>query len=113
MPEAKKFRKKPVVIEAVQVRQVHLSSEDASVGVLVYDGSPFSCRCDWINDAIHNGILRAMASSPADFVKWSVRTLEGVMVASPDDWIIKGVNGELYPCKPDIFEKTYEEVVDA
>lgn len=37
-------------------------------------------------------------------------TLEGVMHAAPGDWIITGVNGEQYPCKPDIFEKTYEPV---
>lgn len=36
-----------------------------------------------------------------------IETLEGTLKASPGDWIIKGVNGELYPCKPDIFEKTY------
>ena len=39
-----------------------------------------------------------------------IETLEGVMHASPGDWIITGVNGEKYPCKPDIFEKTYEPV---
>ena len=38
----------------------------------------------------------------------TIKTLEGVMHASPGDWIIRGVNGELYPCKPDIFAKTYE-----
>ena len=41
-----------------------------------------------------------------------IETLEGVMHASPGDWIITGVNGEQYPCKPDIFEKTYEAVPD-
>lgn len=39
-----------------------------------------------------------------------IGTLEGTMKASPGDWIIKGVHGEIYPCKPDIFEKTYEKV---
>ena len=39
-----------------------------------------------------------------------IETLEGVMHASQGDWIITGVNGEKYPCKPDIFEKTYEPV---
>lgn len=39
-----------------------------------------------------------------------VKTLEGTMKADPGDWIIKGINGEFYPCKPDIFEKTYEKV---
>ena len=41
-----------------------------------------------------------------------IDTLEGVMHASPGDWIITGVNGEKYPCKPDIFEKTYEKVLE-
>lgn len=39
-----------------------------------------------------------------------IETLEGEVIASKGDWIIRGVNGEYYPCKPDIFEKTYEEV---
>lgn len=39
-----------------------------------------------------------------------IETLEGVMTANPGDWIITGVNGERYPCKPDIFAKTYEPV---
>lgn len=42
----------------------------------------------------------------------NLETLEGVMHAEPGDWIITGVNGERYPCKPDIFEKTYEPVPD-
>ena len=41
-----------------------------------------------------------------------ISTLEGDMIASPGDWIITGVNGEQYPCKPDIFEKTYEPMND-
>ena len=39
-----------------------------------------------------------------------IETLEGVMTVSPGDWVIKGVNGELYPCKDDIFKKTYDKV---
>lgn len=39
-----------------------------------------------------------------------IKTLEGDMIASPGDWIITGINGEQYPCKPDIFKKTYEPV---
>lgn len=42
-----------------------------------------------------------------------VRTLEGTMAANPGDWIIRGVKGEFYPCKPDIFEATYDEVPSA
>lgn len=43
-------------------------------------------------------------------VEITINTLEGKMKASPGDWIITGVNGEKYPCKPDIFEKTYQPV---
>lgn len=43
-------------------------------------------------------------------VEMTIQTLEGPLKASPGDWIITGVNGEQYPCKPDIFEKTYEPV---
>lgn len=43
-------------------------------------------------------------------VEVTIDTLEGKMKASPGDWIITGINGEQYPCKPDVFEKTYELV---
>ncbi len=43
-----------------------------------------------------------------DIVFLEIETLEGVMTASPGDWIIKGIKGEFYPCKPDIFKATYE-----
>ena len=43
-------------------------------------------------------------------VEMIIHTLEGDMIASPGDWIITGVNGEQYPCKPDVFEKTYQKV---
>lgn len=87
-----KFRKKPVVIEA---RQFTTNNEI---------GSPqMDSIVDWINygrlagcGAWHNG---------TDIY---VRTLEGEMRAECGDWIIKGVKGEFYPCKPDIFEATYE-----
>jgi hypothetical protein len=45
-------------------------------------------------------------------VEMIIPTLEGDMKASIGDWIITGINGEQYPCKPDIFEKTYEKVLD-
>ena len=47
------------------------------------------------------------------FSKQVIRTLEGDHIASPGDWIITGIKGEKYPCKPDIFELTYEAVEDA
>jgi hypothetical protein len=85
------FRKKPVVIEAKR-----LSAETYSeIG-------------NWVDEdiAVWNGPL---AGGPVCF---DIRTLEGDMRANEGDWIIKGVNGEFYPCNPDIFEKTYEPVED-
>lgn len=85
-----KFRKKPVVIEAK-----------------MFDGSINSGIeiTRWIND---NG---GDATAGSKFgVK--IKTLEGDHTASPGDWIIQGVKGEFYPCKPDIFEMTYEKVSD-
>lgn len=78
-----KFRKKPVVIEAVQ-----------------FDGENHEEICQFVtaeNMVIASGLPHI-----------TIVTLEGNMQAQPHDWIIKGVNGEFYPCKPDIFEKTYE-----
>lgn len=90
-----KWRKKPVVIEAVQLLWMNQDEirEFADVGKLV-DGKP-----EW---EVVDG-YRIVLSIP---------TLEGVMLANDGDWIIKGVEGELYPCKPDIFDKTYEAVED-
>lgn len=77
------FRKKPVVIEAVQFKT---GEQDSDLAAHVVDG-----KIDYKEDGT-----------------MLIETLEGVMIANPGDWIIKGVNGELYPCKPDIFQKTYE-----
>ncbi len=83
-----KFRKKPVVIEAMR---------------LTAEPDQFWKVYDWIgNDNIH-----AWDDSPFQI---EISTLEGVMVAREGDWIIKGVAGEFYPCKPDIFAATYEAV---
>ncbi|MFP4004583.1 MAG: hypothetical protein ACLFV8_12465 [Alphaproteobacteria bacterium] len=84
-----KFRKKPVVIEAFQfVGQSNLSADVP----------------DWFVDAVHAGDVLA---EPDHIV---IKTLEGEHLARPGDWIIRGVKGELYPCKPDIFDRTYEPV---
>lgn len=100
-----KFRKKPVVIEAVQLRWDNWSEmcDFAGVGKMI-DGKP-----EWT-------FLDA-GGNPVSGATWhdgnmglAIPTLEGVMIARQNDWIIRGVNGELYPCKPDIFEKTYEAV---
>ena len=92
-----KFRKKPVVIEAVQWNGINLEEIKAFVGeTLIYS----ICDTAW----------EVGKGRPRVFVK--IKTLEGDMEASVGDYIIKGVHGEFYPCKPDIFEKTYERVDD-
>jgi hypothetical protein len=90
-----KFRKKPVEIEAVQFKGFVKENKQ-----VVLNDNP-----DWVQKAFNR---KALYIDEAD--KLSVRTLEGVMRVSVGDWIIKGVKGELYPCKPDIFDATYDEV---
>ena len=82
------YRKKPVIIEAVQL-------EDLEVHTLMAIQQFAGLGNDKLL-AVSDGVL--------------INTLEGNMKASIGDWIIKGVSGEFYPCKPDIFEKTYEKV---
>jgi len=82
------FRKKPVTIEAFQF-----------VGGTMESGLPK----DWIRDGDFD------FSRDGEFV--IIPTLEGNHKANKGDWIIKGVKGEFYPCKPDIFEATYERVI--
>lgn len=89
-----KFRKKSVVIEAFQW-----------LGACGPDSWPA-----WLKDANLLWTLGSLAGSYYLPAAIHIMTLEGVMIASPNDWIIKGVKGELYPCKPDIFEATYERV---
>jgi len=79
-----KFRKKPVVIEAF-----HYELD-----------APFP---PWLASEVGGKV----SLTPNDNSLY-IRTLEGAMRAYPGDWIIKGVKGELYPCKPDIFEATYD-----
>jgi hypothetical protein len=93
-----KFRKKPVVIEAVQWTGDNFG-EVAALGENVF--GPYRA---------HEGQL---VGTVGDGAHLEIKTLEGRMRADLNDWIIKGVNGEVYPCKPDIFEKSYEPVTDA
>ena len=87
-----KYRKKPVVVEAMQWTGLNLEEVKDFVGeALTYD---------IIDDAWKVGKGRP-------HVLMKIKTLEGDMEVSEKDYIIKGVNGEFYPCKPDIFQKTY------
>ena len=95
-----KYRKKPVVIDAIQLTRAS--------AVKVYE---------WVHDC-------KAIKTDMDLYRWDdylsiierkgmkIPTLEGEMTASMGDYIIKGVQGEFYPCKPDIFEATYEVVND-
>lgn len=86
-----RFRKKPVVIEAVQF--------DPSLGC----GT--NRVMNWLS--LHGANISGWTFHDTDI---TIPTLEGNMKALPGDWIIRGVKGEFYPCKPDIFEATYELV---
>ena len=92
------FRKKPVVIEAIQYSGK--GNFHNSQGRLP----------EWLWQAFENGSIITSGGKDPIFII----TLEGRMEVGIDDWIIRGVQGELYPCKPDIFEATYErvEIVD-
>ena len=89
-----KYRKKPAIMEAFLLNEGGLVGEE------------------WFWDAVTNDdiiIHHFGTHDPAP--SWcEIKTLEGTMTAKAGDYIIKGVNGEIYPCKADIFEKTYEPV---
>lgn len=97
-----KFRKKPVVVEAFQMTEERRK-----------DNTDWP---EWLNEAWNKKQGEVGAVFPADSPfsngedELKVHTLEGKMRVAFGDWIIKGVAGELYPCKPDIFEATYEAV---
>lgn len=87
-----KFRKKPVVIEAIQLGSV------SAAEAVAFLGGEEKRNIDWSYNNKTGEVF--------------IITLEGRMLASNTDWIIRGVKGELYPCKPDIFVATYEPVED-
>ena len=88
-----KFRKKPVVIEAFRLNERGLIGED------------------WFWDAVtRNDIITHCFGKHYSAPAWcEIKTLEGTMIANAGDYIIQGVNGEIYQCKADIFQKTYTE----
>jgi len=110
-----KFRKKPVVIEAVQLLWSTWNEmcEHANVGKLS-DGKPEGCYLSVDGEASDVPVTADSSKNHGAGARIGLKipTLEGVMLGREGDWIIKGVNGELYPCKPDIFEKTYEPVAE-
>lgn len=94
-----KYRKKPVVIEATQFTQEMLEAH-------LWDGGTLPEGL-YIGSVSHNPTSRKVW-----YVTAKIDTLEGRMEASIGDYIITGVKGERYACKPDIFEMTYEPVVE-
>ncbi|HEI8439813.1 TPA: hypothetical protein SLF30_000473 [Acinetobacter baumannii] len=92
------YMKKPVVIEAFQL------------GV---NWPQDNCN-EWFHEAVTNGIIvthnMGKFRNPTLETYIEIKTLEGLMRGEIGDFIIKGVKGEIYPCKPDIFEMTYEKV---
>ena len=107
-----RFRKKPVEIEAVQVRASDYNPALWGTPNNPFDGSPFSEQAYWLAEAMVRGKVRPVTPGHTDYAEWEIDTLEGTMLASPGDWIIRGVKGEIYPCKPDIFAMTYEPITD-
>ena len=89
-----KFRKKPVVIDAIQLTE-KLFWETYDSKEPVFGQFTFSGRYHPINRTVSNVYI-------------TIPTLEGTMRADLNDWLIKGIKGEFYPCKPDIFENSYE-----
>ncbi len=84
-----KYVKKPIEVEAMQLTE---ETKDMVFNFI-------RCNCRPGRDENGNAVI-------------NIQTLEGVMKASSGDWVIKGINGEFYPCKPDIFEATYDPVDD-
>ena len=91
MSDSGKYRKKPVIVDALE-----------------WTGKPMPLP-DWLRNAIPGlAMIVSYGDDPTCFLK--IATREGEMQAGPGDWIIRGIKGELYPCKPDIFIATYERI---
>jgi len=95
-----KFRKKPVVIEAWPVAELNRAA-----------GNDWEALPKSVADAYETGgwVFGALVDGRRGIY---VPTLEGSLFAAPGDWIIRGIKGEFYPCKPDIFAATYEPVTE-
>ena len=97
------FRKKPVMIEAVQFFGLDVAENGSqNIHFDTKEELPLWLRIALINDVVF--------TAEDDIEHLFVDTPEGVMGATEGDWIIRGVKGEIYPCKPDIFAMTYDPV---
>lgn len=108
---ARRFRKRPVVVEAVQWLPAAFEDGAAHTSDVVQWVLDNGGTARW-HEAGLLGRLRPgdeYGQSLPEFI--DIETLEGTMRAVQGDWIIRGVQGEFYPCKPDVFAATYEEVL--
>ena len=93
------YTKKPVTIEAVQITAADFNGVE-------FDSLPFSDVPEWIRVAIEQDFLVHVAQD-TDYAVWDVRTNHGVVRAEPGDWIVRQIDGEIYPCKDALFQATY------
>ena len=92
-----KFVKRPIIIEAVRITQDNID-----------EIKNFVNHADEVAELLFDNI--SYPKGKPRLAIWHIHTLEGIMRADIGDWIIKGVKGEFYPCKNDIFRQTYTEV---
>jgi hypothetical protein len=94
-----KFKKKPIVIDAIR-----WTGKEADIGPIL----------DWVKaSSVDDGMVGGPGIGYVPVLgTLDIPTLEGTMTAQPGDWIIKGIKGEVYLCKPDIFEAFYERTYD-
>lgn len=95
------FRKKPVVIEAFQITSVTRNDNK---------DWPVWLSKAWQKEHNEKGAFYPVQDN-VNGERLAIQTLEGLQWVSMNDYIIKGVENEIYPCKPDIFEKTYEKII--
>jgi hypothetical protein len=102
--DAQRFRSKPKEIVACQLRwdTWNQMCDFAKVGKII-DGKPTGCYIGPSGNALPEG-------ETSEEIGMLIPTLEGLMIARQNDWIIRGIQGELYACKPDIFDATYEPI---
>lgn len=103
------YRKKPVVVEAMRFTDAQSAVDIIDWSYVVEDkeGDEY-----WLSAiTYHCNTEDGTCSGTPEGHVLKIRTLEGDMIAAPGDYVIRGVQGEFYPCKPDIFEATYDAVV--
>lgn len=107
------YRKKPIAVDAHQWFKSGDYPEDNRDTFCVEGGEPFLGEgkiVRYFRDPFTDGQSKCKHCSDIMHNHGWIDTLEGGHIVCPADWIIKGIKGEFYPCKPDVFEATYEKV---